>query len=73
MADETGLAGRYDISVDLRGFNPREFERYEDMRLALLEFVSDQLETQYGLKLERRMMPVEVLVVDGGSKVPVEN
>ena len=73
MADETGLAGRYDISVDLRGFNPREFERYEDMRLALLEFVSDQLETQYGLKLERRMMPVEVLVVDGGNKVPGEN
>jgi uncharacterized protein (TIGR03435 family) len=42
-------------------------------KTALLAFVSEALEENYGLELERRMMPLETLIVDDGSKTPTEN
>ncbi|MBV8844528.1 MAG: TIGR03435 family protein [Bryobacterales bacterium] len=74
--DETGLSGAYDITLDFRNFDPKDPEfagNYQAMRAALSDFVSQTLERSYGLKLERRMMPVETLMVDSGSKVPTEN
>jgi uncharacterized protein (TIGR03435 family) len=76
MADETGLSGVYDLTLDLRSFDPKAPEfagKYQEMRDALFAFVSESLERSYGLKLERRMMPQERLVVDSGNKVPAAN
>ncbi len=76
VVDETGLNGVYDVTLDLKNFDPKEPEfegRYQEMRDALVRFVSAALEKQYGLKLERRNAQVETLVVDEGNKVPTEN
>jgi uncharacterized protein (TIGR03435 family) len=74
--DQTGLSGVYDITLDLRNFDPKDPEfagKYLEMRIALTDFVSQALERNYGLKLERRISPVETLVVDGGNKIPTED
>jgi uncharacterized protein (TIGR03435 family) len=75
MVDETGLKGSYDMTLDLKNFDPRDpgFGNYGEMRAGLFAYVSAILEKQYGLKLERRSMPLEILVVDGGDKIPTEN
>ena len=62
----------YDIVLDLRDFDPNDPEfggKYEQMRAALMDFVSRALGKDYGLKPERPTLPVERLVVDSGSKV----
>jgi uncharacterized protein (TIGR03435 family) len=75
VIDGTGLAGMYDVTLDLKNFDPRDpsFGNYGEMRTGLFAYASAILEKQYGLKLERRKMPLEVLVVDGGDKMPLEN
>jgi uncharacterized protein (TIGR03435 family) len=76
VIDQTGLPGSYDLTLDLKNFDPQDpgFNgNYLEMRDALFRFVSDMLEKQYGLKLERRSLPVETLVVESGTKVPPEN
>jgi uncharacterized protein (TIGR03435 family) len=75
VVDQTGLVGRYDLTIDLRGFDPRDpsLGGYEEMRSTLSAYVSQALETAYGLRLERRMLPQERLVVDGGNRTPLSN
>jgi uncharacterized protein (TIGR03435 family) len=75
VIDGTGIAGMYDVTLDLKNFDPRDpaFGSYGEMRDALFSYASAILEKQYGLKLERRSMPLEILVVDGGNRVPIEN
>jgi len=75
VVDDTGLSGLYDITLNLKDFDPKDaaFASYDEMRSALVAFVSEALERQYGLKLERRAMPIDVLIVDSGNKVPTAN
>jgi uncharacterized protein (TIGR03435 family) len=75
VIDGTGLEGMYDVTLDLKNFDPKDpaFGNYGEMRADLFAYVSAILQKQYGLKLERRNMPLEVLVVDSGDKVPTEN
>jgi uncharacterized protein (TIGR03435 family) len=76
VLDQTGLSGLFDISLNLKDFDPRDGAfggSYQEMRSALLVFVSAALEKQYGLKLERRTVPLESLVVEGGNRVPTAN
>jgi uncharacterized protein (TIGR03435 family) len=73
VVDETGLTGRYNITLDLREFDPAFAGDYQGMRDELLSFVSAALNKQYGLKLERRIVPVETLVVESGNQEPSKN
>ena len=60
VVDQTGLAGRYDFTLDYSGG--------DDERSATIAAVQ-----RIGLKLESRRMPTQVLVVDRAEKIPVEN
>jgi uncharacterized protein (TIGR03435 family) len=63
VLDKTGLAGIYDIRVDLKPEPGVEnFTLWQ-------RFLQDRL----GLKLESRKAKVEVLVVDSGEKTPTSN
>jgi uncharacterized protein (TIGR03435 family) len=76
VLDQTGLSGLFDITLSLKDFDPKDAAfggSYREMRNALLAFVSAALDKQYGLKLERRNVPLESLIVDGGNKMPTEN
>jgi uncharacterized protein (TIGR03435 family) len=80
VVDQTALKGVFDITLNVKEFNSdHEFDlsspgkKYEDMRTSMFVFLSAALEKSYGLKLERRKVPLESLIVDGGNKVPTEN
>jgi uncharacterized protein (TIGR03435 family) len=74
VLDETGLKGKYDITVNLADY-------MAEMQSAgggapppdPLSIVKAALEQQLGLKLESRKMPLDVLVVDSAEKIPTEN
>jgi uncharacterized protein (TIGR03435 family) len=67
VVDRTGLAGRYDFTLDissyLPGIQPGD----------LPSILNEALQKQLGLGLERRKVPIEMLIVDRVEKVPVEN
>lgn len=66
--DETGLRGRYDI--DLYWLSQTTSAQSEsDTGPDLFAAVQQQL----GLKLEKKKLPVEVLVIDHAEQVPTEN
>jgi uncharacterized protein (TIGR03435 family) len=60
LLDETGLAGRYDFTLQWRPDSPSG---------APGRSLSNALEQQLGLKLEARIAPVEFLVIDSVEKV----
>jgi uncharacterized protein (TIGR03435 family) len=64
VVDSTGLGGRYDFLLDLTGYLPTERHAGEDVG----EFLIPALQTQLGLKLESRKMPVEVMIIDRVEK-----
>ena len=64
VVDETGLAGKYDVRIEmLPGESPDDSVEYR-MSLALAKL---------GLKLEARKTEVTLLVVDSASKTPTAN
>jgi uncharacterized protein (TIGR03435 family) len=75
VIDDTGVSGTYDLALDFRDFDTKdpEFHSYSEMRAGLFDFASRTLERAYGLKLERRNVPVEFLIVEGGSRIPTPN
>ncbi len=72
VVDQTGLDGVYQVSLE---WSPDNFSNEPNANAApperpsLYTAVSEQL----GLKLESRRGPLEVLVVEGASRVPEEN
>jgi uncharacterized protein (TIGR03435 family) len=76
IVDETGLKGSFDITLNVRDFDvndPTFGGDFDEMRRAFFGVVASALEKQYGLKLERRKVPIDCLVVDSGNKVPSPN
>ena len=66
VIDMTGLTGLYDFDVNYTpALSATEVDPGATLETALLE--------QLGLKLEKREMQVEVLVIEGADKVPTEN
>jgi uncharacterized protein (TIGR03435 family) len=63
VVDKAGLAGFYNFS-----FDPTK----EETRREELPSVFTVLE-DLGLRLESRKLPLDVIVIDSGNKVPVEN
>lgn len=66
VSDATGLAGAYDF--DLRWVGPSTVPLSHSYGT-----IFEEIDRQLGLKLEPSRGPVEVLVVDAASRVPIEN
>jgi uncharacterized protein (TIGR03435 family) len=62
VVDRTGVEGTYDVEMKWR-----KDENSDDP-----DFIT-ALQEQLGLKLEPAQAPVEVIVVDGAERVPIEN
>ncbi len=73
IMDMTGLTGKYDFTLTFarraNELTPPPADGSGDAGPRLFQAVQDQL----GLKLEARKMPVDLVIVDSGQKVPVEN
>jgi uncharacterized protein (TIGR03435 family) len=76
VVDLTGLTGKYDFTVryaaQWRRANSSgnsEGDVIEGNGIKL----SDAMEKELGLKLEPRKIPVEVIIVESGQKIPIDN
>jgi uncharacterized protein (TIGR03435 family) len=73
VTDATGLKGKYDFTLSWAvgpfGSAPQACSAEPDNGPTLLQAIQSQL----GLKLEQKKIPVEFLVVDHIEKVPTEN
>ena len=68
VIDQTGLAGRYDVTIDARKYIPQSGEKTDPFSI-----IETGLQQELGLKLESRKMAVDLLIVDRVEKAPVEN
>jgi uncharacterized protein (TIGR03435 family) len=66
VVDGTGVTGVFDITLKMESENLAGTAEFADLLKAVIE-------QQFGLKLERRKMPLDALVIDSGNKIPVEN
>ena len=73
VIDETGLKGRYDVSVDMASYLPQNFEHSNGPPPDIAGIVISALPDLLGLKLESRKMPLDMFIIDGAEKAPVEN
>ena len=72
----TGLTGRYDITLNVAKYAADMAARGQSIESAPadpLALISMILQEEFGLKLEAKKMPLNVLIVDHAEKVPVEN
>jgi bla regulator protein blaR1 len=77
VVNATGVQGRYQITLDLSMAELKELQKSDtrvpgDRQNALLKAAQDGLK-KFGLQLERRKAPVEMLVIDNLEKTPIEN
>lgn len=72
VIDETGLKGRYDITIDAAAYlgNEAQMKEFQADPAQLIFLI---LEEQAGLKLESKKSPIQMLIIDGAEKVPTEN
>ena len=70
VLDLTGLNGEYDYTIDLTGLGDHPGSTGDD---GPGPSVFSAVQSDLGLKLEARKHPVEIIVIDSVSKVPIEN
>ena len=76
IADQTALAGRYSFTLTCSVDQLIAITKLgESQSLSTLnaESIFEALQSQLGLKLERKKVPAEVVVVDHIEKLSVEN
>lgn len=78
VLDKTGLTGRYDLTVDLSGSaedggQDTETARIVRAKMMLGRSLLPVVQEQWGLKVEGRKLPAEILVIDRAERVPTEN
>jgi len=69
VLDETGLKGRYDITIAVDKYIPDHATGMSDLVGVLVTAIQQEL----GLKLEQKKMPVDFVVVDRAESTPAEN
>ncbi len=73
VTDATGLTAKYDISLTYASLEPAPPPAHMPEGLEPLPDIFAALQSQLGLKLERKPVPVEVFVVDHMEKIPTGN
>ena len=71
VVDQTGLSGAFEFKLDWVPVSRAPADAAADLPNGPTLF--DAVENQLGLKLERRMLPLPVTVVDALERVPIEN
>jgi uncharacterized protein (TIGR03435 family) len=76
VVDQTGLTGRYDITLNVAkyvGDMMAQGKSIESTPVDPQALISMILQDEFGLKLDAKKMPLDVLVIDHIEKAPVEN
>ncbi|MEO8591779.1 MAG: TIGR03435 family protein [Candidatus Solibacter sp.] len=73
VVDNTGLTGRYDINVNLGKWISDAASRGPELANDPSALLVPILAEEFGLKLESKKMPLDLLVIDHIEKTPTEN
>jgi len=78
VLDETGLKGKYDVTLNVAQYLPeigegRGASGGGRAPIDPIPIIMTGLQEELGLKLESRKMPLDLLIVDHAEKVPTEN
>jgi uncharacterized protein (TIGR03435 family) len=74
VVDETGLKGRYDVSIDLTPYiADLQAQKVQAEQDAFIYLFSRLAQEQLGLRIETRKTQVQMVVVDSAERVPTEN
>jgi uncharacterized protein (TIGR03435 family) len=76
VIDMTGLKGRYDLTISVAKYaadTAAQGKSVESTPMDTMALVTTLLQSELGLKLEAKKMPLEVVVIDRAEKSPVEN
>jgi len=76
VIDNTGLKGRYDLTLNVAKYAADLAAQGKSIDSAPVDpaaLISMILQEELGLKLEARKMPLELVIIDHAEKVPVEN
>jgi len=78
IIDETGLKGKYDVSIDVAKYLPDIQARVDGggrggPPIDPIPIIMTGIQEELGLKLESRKMPLDLLIIDHAEKVPTEN
>jgi uncharacterized protein (TIGR03435 family) len=68
VVDRTGLKGRYNCSMDFRGYVPDPGQPVDPMSL-----ITTALREQFGLRVDAKKMAMDIVVVDHIEKAPTAN
>jgi uncharacterized protein (TIGR03435 family) len=68
VIDETGLKGRYDITLRLDKYIPDPGAPVD-----IVSTILTGIQQELGLRLEQRKVPLDLVVIDGVERAPVEN
>jgi uncharacterized protein (TIGR03435 family) len=72
VLDETGLKGKYDITVNAAKYAPGD-RQAGDPPLDPMAMIMTALQEELGLKLESKKLMLDLVVVDHVEKAPTEN
>lgn len=76
VLDETGLKGKYDVTINVAQYLPEINEARGGGGRAMIDpipIIMTGLQEELGLKLESRKMPLDLLIVNHAEKAPTEN
>jgi uncharacterized protein (TIGR03435 family) len=76
VVDQTGLKGRYDLTVNVAKYAADMAAQGKSLDGAPadpLTLISLVLQEELGLKLEAKKMPLDLVIIDRAEKAPVEN
>jgi len=73
IVDQTGLTGRYDYFMDINAYITDEMRNQGGPPLEAPSIIANALQSQLGLKVEAKKLPLEVLIVDKMEKTPTDN
>ncbi|MEO8371658.1 MAG: TIGR03435 family protein [Candidatus Solibacter sp.] len=73
VLDNTGLTGRYDLTLNIAKYAADMAERGKEMSMDPLALIVPILQEELGLKLESKKVALDLLVIDHVEKAPIEN
>jgi uncharacterized protein (TIGR03435 family) len=73
ILDQTGLTGRFNYFLDINAYVSDELRQSNGAPPEAAGIIALAMQSQLGLKLEGRKVPVEMLIIDRVDREPTEN
>jgi uncharacterized protein (TIGR03435 family) len=73
IVDQTGLGGRYDYFMDINKYVTDEMRNQPGPPAEAPTIIAQALNSQLGLRVDAKKVPLEVLIIDKIEKTPTDN